>query len=91
MAMRLKAAVLVMMCLAPGAAMAQANEYNITLREHAACDADAYQFCNSSGDVEGLIGCMKSHRPDLSPMCRSVFEAGLKAPASEVYLHEMPI
>jgi len=59
-------------------ANAAGDKYNITPVEHQACDADAASFCGDARDEDQVLACMKSHRRQLTPVCRSAFEAGLR-------------
>ncbi len=59
-------------------ANALADEYNITPAEHQACDGDAAKICANAQSEDEVLACMKAHRRLLTPVCRSVFEAGLR-------------
>ena len=72
-------ATLALLCLVPAGASAQSSQFAISMEEHAACDVDAYQFCSTATDMDGLLACMRTNRPNLTPKCRTVFNAGLKA------------
>ena len=61
-----------------GPVLAAGDRFNVSPAEHAACDGDASMLCGSVQDEDQLLGCMKSHRADLTPRCASVFAAGLK-------------
>ena len=44
-----------------------------------ACTGDALRLCPQSVlDEEAMAACMKVHRPQLSPGCRSVFDEGTR-------------
>lgn len=44
-----------------------------------ACTGDALRFCPQSVlDEEAVAACMKVHRSQLSPGCRSVFDEGMR-------------
>ena len=58
--------------------MAQSDKYRITPEERVACQQDAVVFCSTSADEDGLIGCMKQNKPQLSNVCLKTFEAGLR-------------
>ena len=65
--------------MAPLPATASADKYAITAEEHAACDGDAISLCsNVDRDAYSLIGCMKSNREQLSPMCRTAFTSWMR-------------
>ncbi len=62
----------------PAPVLAQADKYNVTPEEHAACDADAYRVCSDSENQDQVLACMRDHRTELTARCRVVFERGLK-------------
>ncbi len=59
-------------------ASAAGDKYNITPAEHQACDQDVASLCGNSQDEDQVLACMKAQRGQLTPVCRSVFEAGLR-------------
>ena len=72
-------AVLPLVLLSPGSGVAaQADRYQVTAAEHAACDVDASRLCGSSATEDAALACMKQQRAELSAGCRPVFDAGLK-------------
>lgn len=63
----------------PGRYTIQGDKYQITEEERAACQNDAVLFCSMAyPDEDALLTCMKSVRPKLTQVCRTVFEAGLR-------------
>lgn len=55
------------------------DRLNITAEEHVACDSDAERLCMSAyPDESKLLTCMKQNLHQLTPVCLSAFEAGLK-------------
>lgn len=62
------------------AAPAQApNKYDISPEEQAACQVDATTLCSHVfPDQDALIACMRSNVPNLTPLCRRTFMAGLQ-------------
>ena len=55
------------------------NKYNITPEEQAACQVDATTLCGHVfPDQDALIACMRSNAPNLTPLCRKTFLAGLQ-------------
>ena len=62
-----------------GNLLAQADKYNVTPLEKAACQEDAIALCSSTyPDEDRLIACMRHNRSHLSTVCRAVFEAGMR-------------
>jgi len=59
-------------------ANALTDKYNITPAEHQACDGDAANICTNAQSEDEVLACMKAQRRQLTPVCRSVFEAGLR-------------
>jgi len=59
-------------------AKALTDKYNITPAEHQACDGDAANICTNAQSENEVLACMKAQRRQLTPVCRSVFEAGLR-------------
>jgi hypothetical protein len=42
--------------------------------ERSACTPDVFRLCGQFiPDVEGIVGCLKLQRTNLSPACRAVF------------------
>lgn len=62
-----------------GSVLAQVDKYKVTPLEKAACQEDAMSLCSSAyPDEDRLIACMRHNRSQLSTVCRTVFEAGMK-------------
>ena len=60
-------------------AQASEDRYGITPIEHAACDADVENLCVDQVQSEDqVIECMRSKRAQLTPVCRTAFEAGMR-------------
>ncbi len=59
-------------------ANALTDKYNITPAEHQACDGDAANICTNAQSEDEVLACMRAQRRRLTPVCRSVFEAGLR-------------
>lgn len=63
----------------PGRLPLATDKYQITDEERSACQSDAMLFCSMTyPDEDALLGCMKTARPKLTQVCRTIFEAGLK-------------
>ena len=42
--------------------------------QRSACTPDVFRLCGQFiPDVDGIVGCLKMQRPNLSPACRAVF------------------
>jgi len=42
--------------------------------QRSACTPDVFRLCGQFiPDVDGIVGCLKVQRPNLSPACRAVF------------------
>ena len=42
--------------------------------QRSACTPDVFRLCGQFiPDVDGIVGCLKLQRPNLSPACRAVF------------------
>ena len=55
------------------------GKLNITAEEHLACDGDAERLCMSAyPDEMKLLACMKANRLQLTPVCLTAFDAGMK-------------
>ena len=55
------------------------TDYAITPVEHAACDADVESLCADQVQNEGqVLACMRSKREQLTPVCKTAFEAGMR-------------
>ena len=68
----------VVLGLGPNANAAD-DPYGITPVEHAACDADFESLCVAQMQSENqVIECMKSKRAQLTPVCKTAFEAGMR-------------
>jgi hypothetical protein len=66
-------------CAQPGRQPVTTNKYHVTDEERAACEGDAVALCSTAfPDEELLLGCMKTNRTQLTPICRTTFEAGLR-------------
>jgi hypothetical protein len=67
-------------CIAALAALlcattASAQENRGTAEQRAACVSDAFRFCSSYiPDPRGVEQCLRQNTPNLSDVCRSVFE-----------------
>ncbi len=62
-----------------GSSVHAGDKYNITPKEHEACDGDAERLCSAAyPDPDKLIDCMKSNKTNLTAACRSTFEAGMR-------------
>ena len=60
-------------------AKAADDPYGITPVEHAACDADVESLCVGHIQSEDqVIDCMKAKRAQLTPVCKTAFEAGMR-------------
>ena len=56
------------------------DPYKVTDQERAACGGDAFSLCRDAyPDETKLLACLKVNRRSLSPVCRPVFEAGLRS------------
>jgi hypothetical protein len=57
----------------------QADKYQVTSLERAACSADAVSLCSADvSDADQLLACMRHHEVQLSAICLPVFKAGLR-------------
>ena len=60
-------------------ANAAEDKYGITSAEHAACDTDVESLCVDQVQSEDqVIECMKAKRAQLTPVCKTSFEAGMR-------------
>lgn len=74
-----KISICVVMLAGLSPAWADTDKYNITQQEHQACDGDAARLCLATyPDEDKLLTCMRSSRDQLTPVCRHVFETGMK-------------
>lgn len=63
----------------PGQYDVQTDKYHVTDAERAACQIDATKLCSDAfPDEDALLACMKTKLVQLTPLCRTTFEAGLR-------------
>lgn len=60
------------------AAGAPDNRYGVTPEEAAACQPDAVRLCEGATDEDDIVACFRARRQQLTPVCRSTFDAGLR-------------
>lgn len=65
--------------LAPTLASAEITTDTVRQKAEQACYDDANKFCGDAiPDETKIAACMKVHRLQLSPKCRSIFDASAK-------------
>ena len=79
MRITLAAAATALTLLAPTLASADISTDTVRQRAEQACYNDVNTLCGDAiPDEDRIKACMKVHRAQLSPKCRSIFDANMK-------------
>ena len=75
----LASAIAALALLAPGMASADISTDTVRQKAEQACYDDVNKLCGDAiPDEDKIKACMKLHRAELSPKCRTVFDANVK-------------
>ncbi|MBE7220095.1 MAG: hypothetical protein INR64_16615 [Caulobacteraceae bacterium] len=79
MRITLATAVTALILLLPSLASAEITTDTVRQRAEQACYDDVNRLCaDSIPDEDRIKACMKAHRAQLSPKCRTIFDANAK-------------
>ena len=75
----LTATLAIMAALAPGVASAEISTDTVRQKAEQACYDDVNKLCAAAiPDEDKIVACMKQHRAQLSPRCRTIYDANVK-------------
>ncbi|RYB03890.1 hypothetical protein [Lichenibacterium ramalinae] len=79
MRITLASAIAALALLAPGMALADISTDTVRQKAEQACYDDVNKLCGDAiPDEDKIKACMKVNRAQLSPKCRSVFDANVR-------------